>query len=83
MNSWSESIVISIMKSSWRSIHSGVSKDQYLLLVPILLNIFINDLCSETEQAFSKSEDDIKLGRAVYRPDDCSAFQTDLDRLKK
>lgn len=51
--------------------------------VPILFNIFINDLDDRTEHTLSKFAEDTKLSVAVDTQSACAAFQKDVNRLKK
>jgi len=74
LNGKAQSVVISGMKSSWRSITRGVPQRSVVNL--ILFNIFINDLDDGTKYTLSKSADHRKLGG-------CAATQRDLDRLQK
>lgn len=51
--------------------------------VPILFNIFINDLDDRTEHTLGKFAEDTKLSVAVDTQSACAAFQKDVNRLKK
>jgi len=72
-------VVISCMKSSWRSVTSGVHQGSTLGLK--LSDIFINYLNDGAEGTRSKFADDTKLGGKADAPGGCAAIQRDLNRL--
>lgn len=76
-----ERVVISGMKSSWRSVTSGVLQGS--LAAPWLFNLFIHELDEGTESTFSKYEHYTKLGGVADRPDCYAVFQKDLNRQER
>jgi len=74
-------VVISSAKSGWRLITGGVS--QRLVLGPVLLNIFVNDLDSGAECTLGRFSDDAELGGMADRAEGRAAIQKDFNRLEK
>ncbi|GAB0186845.1 mitochondrial enolase superfamily member 1 [Grus japonensis] len=81
LNGWSQRVVTSNTKSSWRPVVSSVPQGS--ILEPVLVNIFINGLDNGAECTLKKFADDTKLGRVADTPDGCAAIWRELSKLEK
>jgi len=77
---WAQRVVISDVKCSWRLV---TCVPQGLILVPILINISMNDLDGRVEFTLSKFSGDTKAGGVADILVVCAAIQRDLKNLEK
>lgn len=81
LNGRTQRIVFSGAKSSGRPVMSRVS--QASILVPVLFDIFVNDLDDGVECILRKLADNTKLGGVADSPEGQAAIQYDLIRLER
>lgn len=78
LTEWTQSVVVNGLLSNWRPVKCGVS--QKLILGPALFNIFVSDMNSGIECAFSKFTNDTELHGAVDTLEERNAIQRYLER---
>lgn len=64
-------VVISDIKSNWKP---GTVEYPRIVLRPVLLSIFVNDLNGRARKAFSKLANNAKLGRVLHTPECCATI---------
>jgi hypothetical protein len=64
------------------AVSSGVAQGS--VLVPLLFNIFFDDICNVIKYSrYLLFADDIKIFRAVNSADDCTLLQADISNIYK
>ena len=68
-----QSVVISSPEPNWRPVDKSVPQE--LVLDPVLMNIFINDLDEGIEHTLNELADNTKLGGVTDTPEGCATIQ--------